>query len=164
MLGHTEPGVSCGCIRPLPSMFSSSLPTTFAHVLNSSDTFPGRVSLATAALNLIWHNVIVPVGTDTPISRSDGHTDRSYHSSTCALVFNTAYQTSAPLIFRLLSHRHLFRAAILIFQREFALRLVTTPGTSLWSRLSANFRLYAKADHITDVGKNNPRKSRAPSS
>lgn len=53
-------------------------------------------------------------------------------------ISNTPYQISSPLVFRLLSHRPLFRVAILMFQREFALRLVARPGTSLWSRLSAN--------------------------
>lgn len=70
-------------------------------------------------------------------------------------ISNTPYQISSPLVFRLLSHRPLFRVAILMFQREFALRLVATPGSNLWSRLSANVQLYAKVDHIMKVGKNN---------
>ncbi|EIN05807.1 rRNA adenine dimethylase [Punctularia strigosozonata HHB-11173 SS5] len=70
-------------------------------------------------------------------------------------ISNTPYQISSPLVFRLLSHRPLFRVAILMFQREFALRLVAQPGTDLWSRLSANVQLYAKVDHIMKVGKNN---------
>lgn len=70
-------------------------------------------------------------------------------------ISNTPYQISSPLVFRLLSHRPLFRVAILMFQREFALRLVARPGTALWSRLSANVQLYAKVDHIMKVGKNN---------
>ncbi|KAF4586191.1 Dimethyladenosine transferase [Pleurotus pulmonarius] len=65
------------------------------------------------------------------------------------------FQISSPLIFRLLSHRPIPRIAILMFQREFALRLVARPGTNLWSRLSANVQLYAKVDHIMKVGKNN---------
>lgn len=90
-------------------------------------------------------------------------------------ISNTPYQISSPLVFRLLSHRPLFRVAILMFQREFALRLVARPGTSLWSRLSANvqarkassillyFRLiigdeigqlYAKVDNIINVSRN----------
>lgn len=56
-------------------------------------------------------------------------------------ISNTPYQISSPLVFRLLSHRPLFRVAILMFQREFALRLVARPGTSLWSRLSANVQV-----------------------
>ena len=70
-------------------------------------------------------------------------------------ISNTPYQISSPLVFRLLSHRPLCRCAILMFQREFALRLVAKPGTSLWSRLSANVQLFANVDHIMKVGKNN---------
>ena len=70
-------------------------------------------------------------------------------------ISNTPYQISSPLIFRLLSHRPIFRTAILMFQREFALRLVARPGTDLWSRLSANVQLYAKVDLVMNVGKNN---------
>jgi 18S rRNA (adenine1779-N6/adenine1780-N6)-dimethyltransferase len=70
-------------------------------------------------------------------------------------ISNTPYQISSPLVFRLLSHRPLFRVAILMFQREFAMRLVAQPGSALWSRLSANVQLYAKVDYVMSVGKNN---------
>jgi len=70
-------------------------------------------------------------------------------------ISNTPYQISSPLVFRLLSHRPLFRVAILMFQLEFALRLTARPGSNLWSRLSANVQLYATVDHIMKVGKNN---------
>ena len=56
-------------------------------------------------------------------------------------ISNTPYQISSPLVFKLLSHRPLFRVAILMFQREFALRLVARPGSNLWSRLSANVQV-----------------------
>ena len=42
-----------------------------------------------------------------------------------------------------------------MFQREFATRLVATPGSALWARLSANVQLYAKVDMIMQVSKNN---------
>ncbi|KAH7882165.1 S-adenosyl-L-methionine-dependent methyltransferase [Phlebopus sp. FC_14] len=70
-------------------------------------------------------------------------------------ISNTPYQISSPLVFRLLSHRPIPRIAILMFQREFALRLVAQPGTELWSRLSANVQLFAKVDLLMHVGKNN---------
>ncbi|QRV79151.1 rRNA (adenine-N6,N6)-dimethyltransferase [Ceratobasidium sp. AG-Ba] len=70
-------------------------------------------------------------------------------------ISNTPYQISSPIVFRLLSHRPLFRVAILMFQREFALRLVARPGDALWCRLSANVQMYATVDHIMKVGKNN---------
>jgi 18S rRNA (adenine1779-N6/adenine1780-N6)-dimethyltransferase len=70
-------------------------------------------------------------------------------------ISNTPYQISSPLVFRLLSHRPICRVAILMFQREFALRLVAQPGTELWSRLSANVQLYSKVDLLMHVGRNN---------
>ncbi|KIJ61223.1 hypothetical protein HYDPIDRAFT_96972 [Hydnomerulius pinastri MD-312] len=70
-------------------------------------------------------------------------------------ISNTPYQISSPLVFRLLSHRPICRIAVLMFQREFALRLVAQPGTDLWSRLSANVQLFAKVDLVMHVGKNN---------
>jgi len=75
------------------------------------------------------------------------------HFDVC--ISNTPYQISSPLVFRILSHRPIPRVAILMFQREFAQRLVARPGTELWSRLSANVQLYSKVDMIMNVGKNN---------
>ena len=62
---------------------------------------------------------------------------------------------SSPLVFKLLSHRPIIRTAVLMFQREFALRLVATPSSKLWCRLSANVQLYARVEHIMKVGKGN---------
>ncbi|KAJ3176467.1 dimethyladenosine transferase [Irineochytrium annulatum] len=70
-------------------------------------------------------------------------------------ISNTPYQISSSLTFKLLQHRPLWRCAILMFQREFALRLVAKPGDSYYCRLSANVQLLAKVDHIMKVGKNN---------
>ncbi|CAI2183126.1 18714_t:CDS:2 [Funneliformis geosporum] len=70
-------------------------------------------------------------------------------------ISNTPYQISSPLIFKLLEHRPLFRCAILMFQREFAMRLIAKPGDNLYCRLSVNVQLYAKVNHIMKVGRNN---------
>ncbi|SCZ94472.1 BZ3500_MvSof-1268-A1-R1_Chr12-2g03920 [Microbotryum saponariae] len=64
-------------------------------------------------------------------------------------------QVSSPIVFKLLSQRPLFRVAILMFQHEFAMRLVARPGSTLWNRLSVNVQLYAKVDHIMKVSRNN---------
>jgi hypothetical protein len=42
-----------------------------------------------------------------------------------------------------------------MFQREFALRLVATPGSKMWCRLAANVQLYARVEHLMKVGKGN---------
>eukprot|EP00301_Raphidiophrys_heterophryoidea_P014082 c2176_g1_i1.p1 GENE.c2176_g1_i1~~c2176_g1_i1.p1 ORF type:complete len:331 (-),score=93.25 c2176_g1_i1:169-1161(-) len=70
-------------------------------------------------------------------------------------VANVPYQISSPLVFKLLSHRPLFRCAVLMFQREFAMRLVAKPGDRLYCRLSVNTQLLARIDHLMKVGRNN---------
>ncbi|XP_049849417.1 probable dimethyladenosine transferase [Schistocerca gregaria] len=68
---------------------------------------------------------------------------------------NTPYQISSPLTFKLLSHRPIFREAFLMFQREFALRLVAEPADPLYCRLSINTQLLCKPTHVMKIGKNN---------
>merc|ERR1712241_561862 len=70
-------------------------------------------------------------------------------------VANVPYQISSPLVFKLLLHRPFFRCAILMFQREFAQRLVAAPGDKLYCRLSINTQLLSRVDHLMKIGKNN---------
>jgi len=69
-------------------------------------------------------------------------------------VANTPYQISSPLVFKLIQHRPMFRCAILMFQREFAQRLVAKPGSNMYCRLSVNVQLLARVDHLIKVSKN----------
>uniref|UniRef100_T1IS59 rRNA adenine N(6)-methyltransferase n=1 Tax=Strigamia maritima TaxID=126957 RepID=T1IS59_STRMM len=70
-------------------------------------------------------------------------------------VANIPYQISSSLVFKLLLHRPFFRCAILMFQREFAQRLIAKPGEKLYCRLSINVQLLARVDHLMKIGKNN---------
>lgn len=70
-------------------------------------------------------------------------------------VANVPYQISSALVFKLLSHRPMFRCAVMMFQEEFALRLTARPGEALYCRLSVNCQLLAKVDQLMKVGKNN---------
>lgn len=70
-------------------------------------------------------------------------------------IANVPYQISSPLVFKLLLHRPIFRCAVLMFQREFAQRLVAKPGDKLYCRLSVNTQLLARVDMLMKVGKNN---------
>lgn len=70
-------------------------------------------------------------------------------------VANIPYQISSPLTFKLLSHRPSFRAAIIMYQHEFAMRLVAKPGDTLYSRLAVNTQLLSRVNHLLKVGKNN---------
>ena len=70
-------------------------------------------------------------------------------------ISNTPYQISSPLVFKLLATSPAPRICILMFQREFAMRLFAKPGDKLYSRLSVNAQMWAKIDHILKVGRNN---------
>ncbi|XP_001647892.2 probable dimethyladenosine transferase [Aedes aegypti] len=70
-------------------------------------------------------------------------------------VANMPYQISSPFVFKLLLHRPFFRCAVLMFQLEFAQRLVAKPGDKLYCRLSVNTQLLARVDMLMKVGKNN---------
>jgi 18S rRNA (adenine1779-N6/adenine1780-N6)-dimethyltransferase len=70
-------------------------------------------------------------------------------------ISNTPYQISSPLTFKLLATSPAPRSCVLMFQREFAMRLFAKPGEKLYSRLSVNAQMWAKIDHVMKVGKNN---------
>ncbi|PSS27481.1 hypothetical protein M430DRAFT_112310 [Amorphotheca resinae ATCC 22711] len=75
------------------------------------------------------------------------------HFDVC--ISNTPYQISSPLVFKLLALKDPPRVSILMFQREFALRLTARPGDALYCRLSVNAQFWAKITHVMKVGKNN---------
>lgn len=70
-------------------------------------------------------------------------------------ISNTPYQISSPLVFKLLSLPNPPRVSVLMFQREFALRLIARPGDPLYCRLSVNVQFWSKVTHIMKVGRNN---------
>ncbi|KAL7275264.1 Dimethyladenosine transferase, partial [Rhizina undulata] len=53
-------------------------------------------------------------------------------------ISNIPYQISSPLVFKLLAQSPAPRTCALMFQREFAMRLVARPGDALYCRLSVN--------------------------
>jgi 18S rRNA (adenine1779-N6/adenine1780-N6)-dimethyltransferase len=70
-------------------------------------------------------------------------------------ISNTPYQISSPLVFKLLSLPNPPRCCVLMFQREFAMRLFAKPGDKLYNRLSVNAQMWAKISHVMKVGRNN---------
>lgn len=75
------------------------------------------------------------------------------HFDVC--ISNTPYQISSPLVFKLLSLPSPPRTAVLMFQREFAMRLFAKPGEKLYSRLSVNVQMWARVSHVLKVGRAN---------
>lgn len=69
-------------------------------------------------------------------------------------VANCPYAISSALVFKLLKHKPAFKTAVLMFQREFALRVCAPPGTELYGRLGVNSQLLARCSHLMKISKN----------
>ncbi|KAL9125763.1 MAG: hypothetical protein Q9217_005082 [Psora testacea] len=65
------------------------------------------------------------------------------------------FDISSPLTTRLLAHNPAPRTCILTYQLEFAQRLLATPSSALYSRLSLNTQMFAHVSHIMKIGRNN---------
>lgn len=70
-------------------------------------------------------------------------------------VANIPYKISSPLTFKLLGCTSRYRAAVMMLQREFARRLMATPGEPLFCRLSVNTQLLARVSILMEVSKAN---------
>src|ERR1700730_1635804 len=60
---------------------------------------------------------------------------------------NVCSKISSPLVFKLLALPNPPRTSVLMFQREFAMRLTARPGDALYCRLSVNAQFWAKITH-----------------
>ena len=58
-------------------------------------------------------------------------------------VISTKHQNNTNIVYH--------RCAVLMFQREFAQRLVAKPGDKMYCRLSVNTQLLARVDHLLKV-------------
>ncbi|KAH9580070.1 Ribosomal RNA adenine methyltransferase KsgA/Erm [Trypanosoma melophagium] len=68
-------------------------------------------------------------------------------------VANVPYAISSALVFKLLK-KPTFKCAVLMFQREFALRVCAQPGSEAYCRLSVNSQLLARCSHLMKISKN----------
>lgn len=66
---------------------------------------------------------------------------------------NLPYQISSPFSFRLIAHRPMFRCAVLMFQKEFAERLIAKVGEKQYGRLAVNVSLFVKVSCVCKVGR-----------
>lgn len=66
---------------------------------------------------------------------------------------NLPYQISSPFTFRLLAHRPVFRCAVLMFQKEFAERLIAKVGEKQYGRLAVNTGLFVKVSCVCKVSR-----------
>jgi 18S rRNA (adenine1779-N6/adenine1780-N6)-dimethyltransferase len=66
-------------------------------------------------------------------------------------VTNLPYNISSPFVFKLLTHRPMFKSAVVMFQKEFAERLVAQVGESFYGRLAVNVQLYCRVHRVCKV-------------
>jgi 16S rRNA (adenine1518-N6/adenine1519-N6)-dimethyltransferase len=67
------------------------------------------------------------------------------------IVSNIPYQISSPLLFKFLKYQ--FKKAVLLVQKEFALRLVALPGTENYSRLSVDTYYFGTTKILEQVSR-----------
>ncbi len=68
------------------------------------------------------------------------------------IVANLPYSISNPLLFKLLDNRAVMAWAVLMLQKEVAMRLVASPGTKEYGILSVRMAGAAKVERLLDVG------------
>jgi 16S rRNA (adenine1518-N6/adenine1519-N6)-dimethyltransferase len=66
------------------------------------------------------------------------------------IISNLPYHISSDITFRLLKETG-FQVAVLMFQKEFAERLIAEPGTSNYSRLTVNAKYLAHIEEVLQV-------------
>lgn len=74
--------------------------------------------------------------------------------SSIKLVSNLPYKISAPFMYALLETGFPFDCAVLMFQKEFAGRLVAVPGDADYGSLSVLCRYYTECEIMHEVSKN----------
>ncbi|MFN2436621.1 MAG: 16S rRNA (adenine(1518)-N(6)/adenine(1519)-N(6))-dimethyltransferase RsmA [Desulfotignum sp.] len=65
---------------------------------------------------------------------------------------NLPYNISSQILFRLIRSRQMIDTACLMFQRELADRILATPGSKAYSRLSVVAQYAAKIRRVIDIG------------
>ena len=68
------------------------------------------------------------------------------------ILANLPYSISNPLLFKLLDNRQVMEWAVLMLQKEVAMRLIATPGTKEYGILTVLMAGSASVTHLLDVG------------
>ncbi|PIE62854.1 MAG: ribosomal RNA small subunit methyltransferase A [Desulfobacter postgatei] len=71
------------------------------------------------------------------------------------VIGNLPYNISSRILFQLIIIRQAVTRAFLMFQKELAERVLSSPGTKNYSRLSAVAQYASKISRVADIGPNN---------
>ncbi|RAP34115.1 ribosomal RNA small subunit methyltransferase A [Candidatus Marinamargulisbacteria bacterium SCGC AG-410-N11] len=72
----------------------------------------------------------------------------------CKLIANIPYYLSSQIIKQLIAHKSLFKYAILMVQKEFALKIIASPGQSLYTPLTIFSHVFLNPSLLFHVSKN----------
>ncbi len=67
------------------------------------------------------------------------------------VISNLPYYITAPILFHLLGYRGMFSRAVFTMQKEVAQRLVASPGSKDYGRLTLGVRYSAEVKHVFDI-------------
>lgn len=67
------------------------------------------------------------------------------------VVANLPYNVATPLLLKMLENRRAFSHMVLMFQKEVAERLLASPSTSAYGRLSVLSQLLCRVEHVITV-------------
>ena len=74
------------------------------------------------------------------------------NSERLKIVANLPYSISTPFLFRLMAQRHLVHSAVLMLQKEFALRLAAEPGSRKYGAPTVLLAACAEVEPVLAVG------------
>jgi 16S rRNA (adenine1518-N6/adenine1519-N6)-dimethyltransferase len=69
------------------------------------------------------------------------------------VVGNLPYFVTSPILFYLIDNRRLIESAVVMVQREVADRILATPGSKTYGRVTLAFRYHAEVEHLFDVSR-----------
>ena len=80
-----------------------------------------------------------------------GGAAKRFSKSKWRVLGNLPYYISTPILFELIENRKFFNRAVLTVQKEVAQRLLATPGTRDYSRLTLGVRYFCEVEHAFDI-------------
>jgi len=100
----------------------------------------------------LYHNLLNDIPENVTLICDDVmKVDFSLLPSFTKVVANLPYQISSPITFKLLDYS--FEKAVLIYQKEFAERMIASPNTGQYGRLSVNIFYKATCELIQTISK-----------
>ncbi len=109
--------------------------TTLVSLLHQTLTLPGVTILRADALTFDYANL------------------SKHYGKKLSVIGNLPYYLTSPLVFKLLSLRHLFKSIMVMMQKEVADRIVAQPGTRTYGTISIFSQLYCKVSKLLTVTK-----------